>query len=664
MISLERCIEVACDLQVKLLDKVVRLQDELFEGQEPSDKTSSSTPEGGAPPPPPPPRADSNPAMPFIAESDVDSGRTDEQIAALLDKVGWLGPETATVNAQRLARAAKLQPRSDECCCRAKPGTNPTPEEECGDHTRMCIWPGCSHQPCQRHSRPLHDHAGRLMPGLGICGHFHPQEDRRRMETPSIDPGHQEFALARLPPDEQTIGDLETFTQARAEGQRQTLTTLVKILRGYQRTLRTCTNLITALQQEIQFFPDKNVDAPPWSEVLDNEMMTAESDQDSPSMIDLMERPVKVALLQREIAELQERLTQQIETSRALRVLLRQCVYQKEGQAQQRYVRLQEQVQSSEGRIAQLEKTKLTRPSAPSTGSVTEQLRDALNLGAVLWNGVSMKGHELLASDHRQAQTTLEALHEWMLGMIHLSMEGRQQLRDQLGDCEYRNRAKSWHQKSKKKDRLDPLCLGLFTVEASLSSPALCFSAISWTDQNGTLLGTQIPLRLIPTPASIRPLSAVTNGATPPWVTTMIGFLQGSRLRTPTLPELGALLATLRTLDGQLRIKAPCYQTGERPKMPSPADKTDTSPADQVLCHCEACTQHPVRICLLCGKPNLDDVRHTLNREWGSDKGLNWRRNWCHEDGQPKNVMWFPCVEDPTAQGMYPVTACYKPQAQ
>lgn len=195
--------------------------------------------------------------------------------------------------------------------------------------------------------------------------------------------------------------------------------------------------------------------------MLDDEMMTDEPDTGSPSVIDLMEGPIKVLLLRREIAELRERLTQQIETSRELRVLLRQCIYQKEGHANQRYVRLQEQVRSGEGRIAQLEKTKLTRPSAPSTGSVTEQLRDALNLGAFQWNGVTLKGPELLASDHRQALAALEALHEWMLGMSHLSVEGRQQLRDQLGECEIRKRAKSWHQKFRKKGPIGPAALGV-----------------------------------------------------------------------------------------------------------------------------------------------------------------------------------------------------------
>ena len=126
----------------------------------------------------------------------------------------------------------------------------------------------------------------------------------------------------------------------------------------------------------------------------------------------------------------------------------------------------------------------------------------------------------------RQALAALTALHEWTLGISHLSVEGRQQLRDQLGEWDYR--AKSWHHKSQRKDRLDPRRLGLFTVEASLSSPAQCFSAISWKDQKGTLLGTQIPLQLVTTIPSVRPLSAVTNEATPPWVTTLIGFLQGS----------------------------------------------------------------------------------------------------------------------------------------
>lgn len=150
---------------------------------------------------------------------------------------------------------AELQPRSDECCCRAKPGVNPTPEEKCEDHTRTCIWPGCSHQPCQRHSLPLRDHQGRLMPGLGICRHFHPQENRRRMiiETRTTDPNFKEYALTNLPPDEHTIGDLETSTQARTAGQRLTLTTLVKILRRYQRTLRTCIDETTALRQESSF---------------------------------------------------------------------------------------------------------------------------------------------------------------------------------------------------------------------------------------------------------------------------------------------------------------------------------------------------------------------------------------------------------------------------
>lgn len=166
------------------------------------------------------------------------------------------------------------------------------------------------------------------------------------------------------------------------------------------------------------------------------------------------------------------------------------------------------------------------------------------------------------------------------------------------------------------------------------------------------------------TTPSVRPLSAVTNEATPPWVTTLIGFLQGSRLRTPTLTELGALFATLRAVDTQLRMKAPCYLTGGTPRVHGFADETNASPADQVLCNCKVCTKHPVHICLLCGKPNLDDVRHTLNHEWGPDKGLDWRKDWCHEDGRQKNVMWFPCVADPTAQVMYPVIACYKPQAQ
>ena len=83
-----------------------------------------------------------------------------------------------------------------------------------------------------------------------------------------------------------------------------------------------------------------------------------------------------------------------------------------------------------------------------------------------------------------------------------------------------------------------------------------------------------------------------------------------------------------------------------------------------VLMHPEVCTPHQVRICLLCGKPNLDDVRHTLNREWGWDLGLDWRKNWCHQDGRQEKITWFPCVADPTAQVVYPVVACYKPQAQ
>ena len=79
---------------------------------------------------------------------------------------------------------------------------------------------------------------------------------------------------------------------------------------------------------------------------------------------------------------------------------MRQCIYQKDGQADQQYAQLQQQVCSGKERITQLEKTKLPHPSALSTGSVTEQLRDMLNRGSAQWNDTTLKGHELLAIDH------------------------------------------------------------------------------------------------------------------------------------------------------------------------------------------------------------------------------------------------------------------------
>ena len=215
----------------------------------------------------------------------------------------------------------------------------------------------------------------------------------------------------------------------------------------------------------------------------------------------------------------------------------------------------------------------MSRPSAPPTGSVTLQLRDVLNHGSTQWNGIQLKGRELIAVDHRQAQAALNALHEWLLGMSHLSFEGRQQLREQLAGC-------AMSRSTNRRSRLNSNQLGLLTPKASLSQPVRCRSAISWTDVTGQRLGTRTPLKLDSTSNSIRPLAAVltAENAIPPWVTTLTGILQGSRAQEPTIAEMRALFTTLLDLEGPLMVRTHSdishLKQGRTMEMPGPSEGT------------------------------------------------------------------------------------------
>ena len=97
---------------MKLWEKVLHLETEII-GAETDDSTPPSTPEkmvsqlSNASSLS---RASTSTMEPIVPESDESTPPTMSQITEFLDRTGWLRPDAATVNTQRLAQAAKLCP--------------------------------------------------------------------------------------------------------------------------------------------------------------------------------------------------------------------------------------------------------------------------------------------------------------------------------------------------------------------------------------------------------------------------------------------------------------------------------------------------------------------------------------------------------------------------